>query len=107
EKSMQRKVNDLPKKLAVFAVAIGMASLASAQDASWYVGAGLGQSRGDVLGTEITSTLARGGFTPTFRNEDDRETAGKVFVGYSFTDMLAVEASYFDAGKYTLGYGLG
>lgn len=103
---MRSLVKDLPKKLAVLAAAVGIASAVNAQESPWYIGAGVGQGRVDYQGSSTAQTLNKIGQTPLSASEDDRETAGKVFVGYDVNEIFAVEAQYFDAGTYKFGYRL-
>ena len=67
--------------MAMFAV-MASASVFAAEDAGFYLGAGVGEAR---------NTVAEAGF-------DGNDTAFKVIVGYAFNKYFATELAYVDAG---------
>jgi OmpA-OmpF porin, OOP family len=73
-----------------------LAPLAAAKDSPWYVGISAGESRTDrelVKNREATLGSA-------LRTDFDATgSAYKIFAGYRFTDMIAVEANYSDLGR--------
>jgi OOP family OmpA-OmpF porin len=75
-------------------------SWAGAQQAGWYGGINLGQSRSKIDDARIASGLLAGGFTSASLADDDRDTGGKIFGGYQFNRNFAVEGGYFDLGKF-------
>ena len=55
---------------------------------------------GDIDHGRISSGLLSGGFTTTVINDDDRDTGYKLYGGYQFKKYFALEAGYFDLGKF-------
>lgn len=92
------------------ASAMGMMGLAAfaamaspsvmADDAGWYIGSSIGQSRAKIDNAGITNSLLGSGFTTTSINDDDRDLGYKIFGGYQFGKYFAVEGGYFDLGKF-------
>lgn len=76
------------------------ASPASAQDAYYYGGVSLGQSRAKIDEARITSTLLSNGLTTSSMSRDEHDTAYKLFGGYQFNKNFGVEAGYFNLGKF-------
>ena len=74
--------------------------LAFAQDAGWYGGLNLGQSRSKIDDPRIINGLLVGGFSSATINDNNRDTGGKIFGGYQFNRYFAVEGGYFDLGKF-------
>ena len=74
---------------------------ACAAGAGWYMGMGLGQSRAIIDNDKITNELRTLGVaTAQVTAEDDHSVAFKFYGGYQFTPYIAVEAGYFNLGKY-------
>jgi OOP family OmpA-OmpF porin len=71
------------------AVTAGISLLASAQDAGFYAGAAVGQSRISDACEGVTVAC------------DDKDTAWKVFGGYQFNKNFGAEVGYVDLGKAT------
>ena len=74
-------------------------ALAAEPAGNWYVGIGVGQSRGDtpgnpaiVAGTPVTSVATSG---------DSTATGAKTFLGYQFNKYVAAELGYFRLGDFT------
>lgn len=85
-----------------FLLSMGALALpASAQTSPWYVGAALGESRTDsALVSDREGTIRDSGQAANVRSSfDDKDGAGKLWVGYRFTDTFSVEAHYTDLGK--------
>jgi OmpA-OmpF porin, OOP family len=76
------------KGLAILGVASAMAFAgpALAQDAGWYVGATLGQSKSKDACEDVPDC-------------DDKDTAWRILGGYQFNKNLAVELGYTDVGE--------
>ncbi|WP_300749938.1 OmpA family protein [Janthinobacterium sp.] len=96
--------------LGVMAGALLAAQAAQAQDntfinpdwanSAWYLGAGVGQSRATIDEPRLRASLAANGETVTGFSKDQRDTGYKLFVGRQLNSYLAVEAGYFDLGKF-------
>ena len=79
------------KAVAAAALAILIATPAWSQDAGFYLGASIGQSKAKDTCDDS------GAFSC-----DDTDTAWKIFAGYQFNRHLAVEAGYTDLGEVSL-----
>ncbi|AQR71760.1 hypothetical protein BZG29_05015 [Janthinobacterium sp. LM6] len=96
--------------LSVMAGALLAAQSAQAQDntfinpdwanSAWYLGAGVGQSRATIDEPRLRASLAANGETVTGFTKDQRDTGYKLFVGRQLNQYVAVEAGYFDLGKF-------
>jgi len=69
---------------------------AMADDTFWYLGGNIGQSRAKIDDAQITAQLP-GSVSISDNNSD---TAYKLFGGYQFNKNFAVEAGYFNLGKF-------
>lgn len=88
-------------------VALGLVALtavaapfAMADDSGLYIGGNIGQSRATIDEERIVNSLAGAGFTTTGFEDDNRDLGFKLFGGYQFNKYLALEAGYFDLGKF-------
>ncbi len=86
--------------LGLLTLAIIIGSTARADDSDWYVGAGVGQSRAKIDNVRIIDGLAGAGIATTAITDNERHFAYKVFGGYEFDKYFALEAGYFDLGKF-------
>lgn len=89
--------------LAGFASIAAIASpqaLAQNNDAGWYLGANVGQSRANIDDARITRSLLGSGFSSVVIENDERDIGYKVFGGYRINQNFAVEGGYFDLGKF-------
>ncbi|MBW3511729.1 MULTISPECIES: OmpA family protein [Janthinobacterium] len=96
--------------LSVMTGALLAAQSAQAQDntfinpdwanSAWYIGAGVGQSRANIDEPRLRASLAANGETVTGFTKDQRDTGYKLFVGRQLNQYFAVEAGYFDLGKF-------
>lgn len=96
--------------LSVMTGALLAAQSAQAQDntfinpdwanSAWYIGAGVGQSRATIDEPRLRASLAANGETVTGFTKDQRDTGYKLFVGRQLNQYFAVEAGYFDLGKF-------
>jgi OmpA-OmpF porin, OOP family len=84
--------------LLIFAAGIG--SIVRAQDAGFYVGGNIGQSRATIDSDSITSNLQSQGSTVNSYSDDERDTGFKLFGGYQFSEYFALEGGYFNLGKF-------
>src|SRR6202161_3926651 len=82
------------------ALALGASRPAFADDAGWYTGANAGQSRAKINDTRIADDLLADGFTTTSISNDERHFGYKAFGGYEFNRWFALEAGYFNLGKF-------
>jgi len=71
-----------------------------AADLGWYGGVSVGQSNAKIDDARITSSLLGAGFATTSITNDDTDTGYKIFAGYKYNRNFAVEAGYFDLGKF-------
>jgi OOP family OmpA-OmpF porin len=92
---------NVPKWLGLVALALAGGALAPAQDSGWYLGGNVGQSRSRIDTSQITSNLLGAGFTGASLSSHDRDTGYKVFGGYAFNRYFALEAGYFNLGKFS------
>lgn len=65
-----------------------------------YIGAGIGQSRASIDEQRIRASLAANGATINSFDTDEREAGYKLFIGKQLNQYFAVEAGYFDLGKF-------
>jgi len=86
--------------LGLAALAVFISPLTMADDAGWYIGGNVGQSRAKIDDARITSNLLGGGFTTTSIADDNRDNGYKLFGGYQYNKNFAVEAGYFDLGQF-------
>lgn len=92
------KVSGLVSGLA--ALAVVASPFAVADDAGWYLGANIGQSRAEIDDEKISNALLGAGFTSTSIHDDERELGYKLFGGYQFNRYFALEGGYFNLGKF-------
>ena len=73
-----------------------------AQDGGYsYGGISLGQSRARIDEERITAALQGAGLTTTGMTRDDKGTGFKLFGGYQLNRNFAIEAGYFNLGKFS------
>ena len=78
-----------------------LAAPSFAQESGYpYAGLSIGQSRAKIDEERITATLLASGFTTTSMTRDESDTAYKLFGGYQFNRYVALEAGYFNLGKF-------
>jgi OOP family OmpA-OmpF porin len=70
-------------------------------NSAWYIGAGVGQSRGNIDQQRLTNSLSANGAAVTSFRTDERDTGYKLFVGKQLNRYLALEFGYFDLGKFS------
>lgn len=73
---------------------------AQADEAGWYLGGNIGQSRATIDNERIIGGLLAAGFATTAIDDNDRELGYKVFGGYQFSRHFALEGGYFDLGEF-------
>src|SRR3984885_14934034 len=82
------------------ALALSMSPSAFADDAGWYTGFNAGQSRAKIDDSRIADGLLDDGLTTTSISNDDRHFGFKAFGGYEFNRYFALEAGYFNLGRF-------
>jgi len=83
------------------AIVAALASpLAIADETGGYIGGNFGRTTATIDDPRITSSLAARGFTVTSIADDDRDSGYKVFGGYRINRNFAIEAGYFNLGKF-------
>jgi OOP family OmpA-OmpF porin len=65
-----------------------------------YIGAGIGQSRAFVDNSNMFRVFGATGAINNF-TQDQKDTAGKLLIGKQLSRNFAVEAAYYDLGKFT------
>lgn len=87
--------------LATFAsLASSLCTSATAQESGWYGGLNFGQSKAKIDDPRIIRGLLGSGFFTTAITDDNRDTGYKIFGGYQLNRHVALEAGYFDLGKF-------
>ena len=86
--------------LAVFSTVTAPAAIAQQSSSYYYLGGGIGQARAEINDERITRPLFGTGLTATNINRDNHDTAYKLFGGYQFNKNFALEAGYFNLGKF-------
>lgn len=69
-------------------------------NAGVYFGLSAGESQTTIDNVRITQELLSSGFTTNTLSEDRRDPGYKAFVGFPITPSWAVEAGYFDLGRF-------
>lgn len=85
------------------AVAAAMASSVTiaSDDAGWYLGGNLGQSRARLDEHTIMTQVSPGLFT-TVVGDNTIDAGGKLFGGYQINQYVSLEAGYFDLGEFQI-----
>jgi OmpA-OmpF porin, OOP family len=94
------KLTRTSRMLGLVALATIASPFAVADDAGWYAGANIGQSRAKIDDARISSGLLGSGFATTSITNDERDTGYKIFGGYQFNRNFALEGGYFDLGQF-------
>jgi OOP family OmpA-OmpF porin len=68
---------------------------------TWYLGAGVGQSRASVDSSTGNAALAGTGTTVTGVSNNSNTAGGKAFLGYQFNRYIAAEGGFFRLGKFS------
>lgn len=94
------RVSKITAALGLFGCAVMNSQSALAEDSFWYIGGNIGQSQARIDDGKIVSQLRTSMLTTTAINNDDSNTAYKLFGGYQFNKNFAVEAGYFNLGQF-------
>ncbi|MFA6921290.1 MAG: outer membrane beta-barrel protein [Gallionella sp.] len=86
--------------LGLAALAVIVSPFAVADDAGWYVGANIGQSRAKIDDTRNIAQLQTLGLTTTAISDKNRNTGYKLFGGYRINKNFSLEGGYFDLGRF-------
>ncbi|MEQ1836869.1 MAG: outer membrane beta-barrel protein [Candidatus Nitrotoga sp.] len=86
--------------LGLLSLAAMNSSMVMADDSFWYGGANIGQSTATIDDARIRAQLQAGGLTTSSLTEDDSDLSYKIFGGYQVNKNFAVEAGYFNLGKF-------
>lgn len=86
--------------LSCMTLAAMTSSLTLADDAGWYLGGNVGQTRADIDEQRIADSLLQNGFSNTLVKDDSNDTGYKLFGGYQFNRYLALEGGYFNLGEF-------
>jgi OOP family OmpA-OmpF porin len=70
-------------------------------NSAWYMGAGVGQSRAHIDAAPTIRGLTATGATLNSYSADNRDIGFKVFGGKQLNRYIAIEAGYFDLGKFS------
>ena len=89
-------------KLCLIAIAVSPSFKVRADESlPWYLGASGGPTQGTVDDSRILQRLSTGGLPLASIADDSRDKGYKVYGGYHFSPNFALEASYFNVGKYS------
>jgi OOP family OmpA-OmpF porin len=103
---LEKKMKNM-KRVAKTAATLGLLGCAvmsipfatAADDAAWYIGGNIGQSRAKIDDKSISTAFFGAGFNSSISN-NDKNTAFKLFGGYQFNRNFAVEGGYFNLGEF-------
>nr|WP_315481052.1 OmpA family protein [uncultured Undibacterium sp.] len=66
---------------------------------SWYIGAGIGQSRASIDDQRLIRSLMDNGASSVQFSMDERDTAYKLYLGKQLNENFALEGGYFNLGN--------
>lgn len=69
-------------------------------NSAWYIGAGIGASKAKLDESQVVNALIAGGATGVSIKSDQRDTGYKLFMGKQLNQNFALEAGWFDLGKF-------
>ena len=91
----------ISRTLGLVALTAFTSPFAMAQDtAGWYGGAGVGRTAATIDNARITSGLQGQGLSVQSISDRERDSGYKFFGGYQMNRNFAVEAGYFDLGRF-------
>jgi OOP family OmpA-OmpF porin len=94
------RVSKITAALGLLGCAVMNSQSALAEDSFWYIGGNIGQSQARIADQKIVDQLRASMLTTTAINNDDSDTAYKLFGGYQFNKNFALEAGYFNLGQF-------
>jgi OOP family OmpA-OmpF porin len=80
--------------------ALGTAQAQTASDPYYYLGGGIGQSRGAINENRVTSGLIPPGLAVSSIQSNEIDITYKVFGGYQFNRYIALEGGFFSLGSF-------
>jgi OmpA-OmpF porin, OOP family len=92
--------SNFPTKLGLLALAIMGSHISMAADEGMYAGFNVGRSQTDIKTDPIVNQYFNQGFTTTSLKRYEEDNGFKLFLGYQFTPMFALEAGYFSLGEF-------
>jgi OOP family OmpA-OmpF porin len=95
-----RKFVGTKGKLSLLTLALMATPFAMAEDSGGYVGANYGHTQASIDDTRIRNDLLNSGLTTNSIKDDDDDQGYKLFGGYQLNRHFAVEAGYFDLGRF-------
>lgn len=69
-------------------------------NSAWYIGGGIGRSQATIDQERLVRSLSASGASSVAFSSDERDTAYKLFLGKQLNRNFALEAGYFDLGKF-------
>lgn len=104
-----------PQRFSAIAVAVALGATVSSgafaaddtfinpdwANSAWYAGAALGQGRAAIDDRRLARSLTANGATLNSFSTDERDLGFKLFGGKQLNQYFALEAGYFDLGKYS------
>jgi len=88
----------------ILAVTTLPTSLTFADDAGWYIGGNIGQSRGRIDEQTIINDVAPAPVQHAFLNDNTIDRGYKLYGGYQFGPHIALEGGYFDLGEFQFNH---
>jgi OOP family OmpA-OmpF porin len=95
-----KRISKTAGLMGLVGIAVMSSACAVSNDAFWYIGGNVGQSRAKIDDALINAQLLATGRTPISMVNDERNSAFKLFGGYQFNKNFAVEAGYFNLGQF-------
>jgi OOP family OmpA-OmpF porin len=92
------RITRLGAVLIAGSIALGASGAALAQDGRLYFGGSFGQAEANDLCSDLDALVT--GLGDTLQGCDEKDSAFKIFGGFQVNPNFAIEASYFDYGKF-------
>lgn len=93
------------RKLSLIALAVlGTTPALSQELLGPYIGANIGSTRANFDSPTTLDAFVGPGFNVNSSSADNRDNGGKLYGGYRFNRNFAVEAGYFDLGRFNYSY---
>ncbi|MDH2919003.1 MAG: outer membrane beta-barrel protein, partial [Sideroxydans sp.] len=95
-----KRISKTAGLMGLVSIAVISSASATTDDAFWYIGGNVGQSRAKIDDARISAQLLATGRTPISIVNDERNAAFKLLGGYQFNKNFAAEAGYFNLGQF-------